>query len=646
MIIGITRNNQAGKNKLSMYFPNKYGFKYIDVDQILEQKIVEYKHNDEFQQDWKTNRTALLKLRNAVDEEIERIIEENKDETIVLDYSLLESSFVFEQCDFVIRTTSNETEKVNSSFDLYRKHQVSATSGDYSNSKYQLDLNLDEDWADKLQDYIDFNIYGEDKVTVVVPIYNTEDYISRCVKSITSQTYRNLEILLIVDGATDKSLDICNMMAEQDPRIRVIYQQNMGLAETRNQGIKHATGEYICFIDSDDYIENGMVETLLRTIKETNTDVCECSFFIHLKDGGVKDVTCEQKGVKTVEGHLDLINAYSDATILIPAWDKLYRLDSIRDIPFDKTCFKEDSDYIYKLCMADKTFSLVPVPFYHYIKRKNTSLTGHKISKELFAFQDWGKKAYNDVLSQGEEYRDAAEKILYNTLVHILRNYMRDYKNKTLASGEFQEEIQDVSNQIIALLLQAHNVQKFRKLDEVLNIINELIEDNVLDKEQMPSMELPCIGIIWNALSDEQKEQALEFISEQATITSVIPVDLKEQYKDFIRDIYLYNLEFEGIPVLKAGTLIDRYDTNTIFIVNLLIKVTNYTYFSKSKGFLLEEAAKLKTFIRKYFKTRIKDYAYDNVFHMTMDDEEYEYTDGVCKKYVKEYRGSQDETKQ
>ena len=68
MIIGITRNNQAGKNKLSMYFPNKYGFKYIDVDQILEQKIVEYKHNDEFQQDWKTNRTALLKLRNAVDE--------------------------------------------------------------------------------------------------------------------------------------------------------------------------------------------------------------------------------------------------------------------------------------------------------------------------------------------------------------------------------------------------------------------------------------------------------------------------------------------------------------------------------------------------------------------------------------------------
>ena len=646
MIIGITRNNQSGKNKLSTYFPDKYGFKYIDVDQILEQKILELRVDNEFPENWRTNRTLLLQLRNSVDLEIQKIVEQSKDETIVLDYSLLENSYYFDNCDLIIKSSFNTSKEASTSVDLYKKHQANSVSGDYSDSKYQLEINFDENWEESLDNYLGFNVFGEDKVTVVVPIYNTEDYISRCVKSITSQTYRNLEILLIVDGATDKSLDICNMMAEQDPRIKVIYQQNMGLAETRNQGIKHATGNYICFIDSDDYIENGMVETLLRTIKETNTDVCECSFFIHLKDGGVKDVTCEQKGTKTVEGHLDLINAYSDATILIPAWDKLYRLDSIRDIPFDKTCFKEDSDYIYKLCMADKKFSLVPQPFYHYIKRKNTSLTGHKISKELFAFQDWGKKAYNDVLSQGEEYRDAAEKILYNTLVHILRNYMRDYKNKTLEPGEFQEEIQDVSNQIIALLLQAHNVQKFRKLDEVLDIINELIDDNVLDKEQMPSMELPCIGIIWNALNDEQKDQALEFISEQATITRVIPVDLKEQYKDFIRDIYLYNLEFEGIPVLKAGTLIDRYDSNTIFIVNLLIKVTNYTYFSKSKGFLLEEAAKLKTFIRKYFKTRIKDYAYDNVFHMTMDDEEYEYTDGVCKKYVKEYRGSQDETKQ
>ena len=140
--------------------------------------------------------------------------------------------------------------------DLYKKHQANSVSGDYNNSKYQLEINIDENWEETLQQYLNFNVFGEDKVTVVVPIYNTADYLSRCVKSITSQTYRNLEILLIVDGATDKSLDICNMMAEQDPRIRVIYQQNMGLAETRNQGIKHATGEYIFFLDSDDFIDS------------------------------------------------------------------------------------------------------------------------------------------------------------------------------------------------------------------------------------------------------------------------------------------------------------------------------------------------------------------------------------------------------
>ena len=646
MIIGITRNTQAGKEKIKDFLTSKYGFKYIDVDQILEEKILSLREGNEFPENWRTNRNLLFQIRNSVDLEIQRIVESSKDETIVLDYSLLENSYYFDNCDLVIKSNFNINKKASTSVDLYKKHQANSVSGDYSNSKYQLEVNFDENWEEQIQQYLDFNVFGEDKVTVVVPIYNTADYISRCVKSITSQTYRNLEILLIVDGATDESLEICTILANQDPRIKVIYQSNKGLAETRNEGMKHATGEYICFIDSDDYIENPMIETLLKTIKETNTDVCECSFFIHLKDGGVKDVTCEQKGVKTVTEHLDLINAYSDATILIPAWDKLYRLDSIRDIPFDKTCFKEDSDYIYKLCMADKTFSLVPQPFYHYIKRKNTSLTGHKISKRLFDFQDWGKKAYNDVLSQGEEYRDAAEKILYNTLVHILRNYMRDYKNKTLEPGEYQAEIQDIANQIFALLLHANNVKKFRKLDEVLDIINELVDHQVLDREQMPSMELPCIGIIWNSLDDEMKKQAIEFIKERATITDSVEVDLADEYKAFIRDIYLYNLEFEGIPVLKAGTLIDRYDSNKILILNLLIKVSNITYFSKQKGFMFEEVAELKTFIRKYFKTRIKDYAYDNVFHMTVDDDEYGYTDGVCKKYVKEYRGSQDETKQ
>lgn len=136
--------------------------------------------------------------------------------------------------------------------------------------------------------------------------------------------------------------------------------------------------------------------------------------------------------------------------------------------------------------------------------------------------------------------------------------------------------------------------------------------------------------------------EAIKFIGEKSIITNYVAIDLKEKYRQFIEDIYVYNHEFEGIPVIKASTLIDKYDSNTIVILNLIIKVSNYIYFNKLKGYMLEEIAELKSFIRKYFKRKIKDYAYDNVFHLTVDNEEFEYTDEVCKKYIKEYKRGND----
>lgn len=645
MVIGITGNSE--KEKLEKFFSDNYSFNYVDVDEIFSEILIKlFKNNENMKINWKSNTSLILKIRNEVDDRISAILNSIKDnENVILDYSMLEDSYIFERCDLLIKAHSDSKKIATDDIGLLKKHREGIISSDYKNSKYHLEINFDETWESKLKEYIEYNLYNDTKITIVVPVYNTSDYLTRCVKSITNQTYRNLEIILIDDGSTDESLEMCNLLAEQDKRIKVVNQENKGLAETRNNGIQLATGEYICFIDSDDYIDNAMVETLLRAIKQTNADVCEGSFYIHMKDGNIKDVSCEQKGVKFVSGKLDLINSYSDATILIPAWDKLYKLSSIKDIRFDKNCFKEDSDYIYKLCVAEKTFALVPIPFYHYVKRKSVSLTGNKISPRLFTLKDWGEKAYSEVLSQGIEYKDAAEKILYNSLVHILRNYMRDYKNNVLEENEYQEEIQVVVNDIINLLLKAKDVKKFRKLEEVLSIINELTENKVLSKEKMPSIEIPCIGVLWNSLDKEMMEEAIAMINEKSTITSCVAVDLEEQYRQFINEIYLYNNEFEGIPVIKAGTLIDKYDSNTIVVLNLIMKVSNYIYFNGTKGFMFEEIAQLKSFIRKFFKTKITDYAFDNIFHLTVDNEEYEYTDQVCKKFIKEYRGNNYERK-
>ena len=152
----------------------------------------------------------------------------------------------------------------------------------------------------------------KDNITTIIPVYNAEQYLEECLESIENQIEKFDEVILINDGSTDNSLKICEKYCKRNNYFRLINQENQGQAKARNVGIKQATGNYIIFIDSDDYIENSMIETLLKSIKQTNADVCECSFFIHMKNGVVKDVTCEQKGVEIVEDQLDLVNAYSD----------------------------------------------------------------------------------------------------------------------------------------------------------------------------------------------------------------------------------------------------------------------------------------------------------------------------------------------
>lgn len=110
------------------------------------------------------------------------------------------------------------------------------------------------------------------KISVIVPVYNVERYLNRCVKSIVSQTYNNLEIILVDDGSTDNSGKLCEDF--KDARIKVIHKENEGLGKARNTGIKHATGKYIMFVDSDDYIDNTMVANLYKSLREHRADTC------------------------------------------------------------------------------------------------------------------------------------------------------------------------------------------------------------------------------------------------------------------------------------------------------------------------------------------------------------------------------------
>ena len=116
-------------------------------------------------------------------------------------------------------------------------------------------------------------------ISIIIPVYNVEKYLDKCINSVLMQTYKNIEILLINDGSTDSSGQICESYAKKDSRIKVIHKENGGLSDARNVGIEHSTGSYIMFVDSDDYIDCNMASVLYNLLNSTNSDmaICNCT---------------------------------------------------------------------------------------------------------------------------------------------------------------------------------------------------------------------------------------------------------------------------------------------------------------------------------------------------------------------------------
>lgn len=184
-------------------------------------------------------------------------------------------------------------------------------------------------------------------VSVIVPIYGVEDYLSKCVDSIINQTYKNLEIILVDDGGKDKCPEICDEYAGKDSRIKVIHKKNGGLSDARNAGIDIAKGEYFVFIDSDDWVETTMVEHLLDACKKYNVKMAACGRYV--TDGTVIVRTAYEgaEGVYSPEEALNEI--LSGKSLDVAAWDKIYARNLFEEIRFPVGENNEDIAVFYKI---------------------------------------------------------------------------------------------------------------------------------------------------------------------------------------------------------------------------------------------------------------------------------------------------------
>ena len=217
-------------------------------------------------------------------------------------------------------------------------------------------------------------------ISVIVPVYKVEKYLDKCIGSIASQTHANLEIILVDDGSPDGCPIMCDEWAKRDGRIKVIHKQNGGLSSARNAGIDVARGDYLMFVDSDDFISTQACEKLLSLIKRYDANLAMCQAQLFSDDGKIEELNYEE----TTEIYENPIELLYDSKIpyLMTAWGKLYKKEIFNKIRFPLGKLHEDEFVIHGILDAAKSFVVTTSKWYYYLQRPG-SIMGSRGEKSL-----------------------------------------------------------------------------------------------------------------------------------------------------------------------------------------------------------------------------------------------------------------------
>lgn len=243
------------------------------------------------------------------------------------------------------------------------------------------------------------------EISVIVPVYKVEPYIHKCVDSILAQTFTDYELILVDDGSPDTCGNICDEYAQKDARIHVIHKENGGLSDARNAGMKIASGEYVIFIDSDDYIDADMLSYLYENLKKADADMATCGIYEVYADRIEKqeeepDFVCsgEEAFRCILRGH----------TIRGEIWNKLIKRSCISDLEFPKGKLYEDIFYTVDMMQRIKKVAVGTKPKYYYLHRSD-SITGKAYRPKLFDIIDGYTKNYQVVQHAFPKLEEEAE---------------------------------------------------------------------------------------------------------------------------------------------------------------------------------------------------------------------------------------------
>lgn len=287
------------------------------------------------------------------------------------------------------------------------------------------------------------------KISVIVPVYKVEAYLERCVRSICRQSYTNLEIILVDDGSPDNSGKMCDELAQQDERIHVIHKKNGGLSDARNAGIERAAGEYIAFIDSDDWFDPTMLEVLYTLCEKNNAGIAECSYRSIYADHVQAETSCsgaimEFTPMRAIESNLDW--KYCKPV----AWNKLYRRDVIGDTRYPVGKLHEDEFTTHLFYLAANKIMYVDIALMNYERRNLGSITASFRPKNLEVCEAFLSKA--NLIMEKPELKEIAPKAC-NNYCYILLDRIKQCEKEYPDCEELKNTIRDAY----------HNFEKLKK---------------------------------------------------------------------------------------------------------------------------------------------------------------------------------------
>lgn len=225
------------------------------------------------------------------------------------------------------------------------------------------------------------------KISVIVPVYNVEEYLDKCIESLIGQTYKNLEIILVDDGSEDKSGEICDSWKYKDSRIKVIHKKNGGLSDARNAGMDIATGDYIGFIDSDDYINKRMYEILLNNMNDYNSDISVCSIEKVYETNEIYNSVITNKNISIFTAEEALRDLIEEGILKQTVWNKLYKKSVIENIRFEFGKIHEDEFWSYQVFGKSSKIVYTDEKMYYYLQRAGSIMDKPFSVKRLDALE-------------------------------------------------------------------------------------------------------------------------------------------------------------------------------------------------------------------------------------------------------------------